>query len=158
VRGDASTGSGCLVKDNGIVLTNAHVVARAWPHTASSPAVWITLSDGRRTRGTVLQLDSSNDLAVVKVTAAHLPPPAQVATPARLAALRVGEWVVAGGSPLSLANTVAVGIVSAIGRERREIGGDPTVKPRRFGYIQTDAAINNGNVNSHVIRLCLSNN
>jgi S1-C subfamily serine protease len=151
VAADASTGSGCLVQATGasrrVILTNAHVVHRAFPPSAEGPAVWVTLSDGRRMEAHVLQLDATNDLAVVKLKGEHkhLPPAATLATPARLAALRVGEWVVAGGSPLSLRNTVTHGIVSAIGRERREIGGDPTVKPRRWGYIQTDAAINNGN-------------
>jgi S1-C subfamily serine protease len=147
VAADSSSGSGCLVKSDGVILTNAHVVNRAYPPSDSGPALWVTLSDGRRMEGRVLQLDATNDLAVVKLKQGHrhLPPAAQLATPARLASLQVGEWVVAGGSPLSLKNTVTHGIVSAIGRDRREIGGDPSVNPRRWGYIQTDAAINNGN-------------
>eukprot|EP01043_Picozoa_sp_COSAG02_P020213 COSAG02_NODE_992_length_15399_cov_164.326797_3_plen_473_part_00 len=147
VAADSSSGSGCLVKSDGVILTNAHVVNRAYPPSDSSPALWVTLSDGRRMEGRVLQLDATNDLAVVKLKQGHrhLPPAARLATPARLASLQVGEWVVAGGSPLSLKNTVTHGIVSAIGRDRREIGGDPSVNPRRWGYIQTDAAINNGN-------------
>ncbi len=119
-------GSGFIVSPEGIVLTNAHVVADA-------DEVTVKLTDQREFTAKVLGSDPTTDVAVLKIDAKELPV-VRIGDPA---ATRVGDWVVAIGTPYGLDNTVTSGIVSA---KSRALPGD-TVVP----FIQTDAAVNPGN-------------
>jgi serine protease Do len=119
-------GSGFIVDANGVILTNAHVVADA-------DEVTVRLVDKREFKAKVLGSDKTTDIAVLKIEAKDLP----VVTIGNPATTRVGEWVVAIGAPFGLDNTVTSGIVSAKGRS---LPGDAAVP-----FIQTDAAVNPGN-------------
>ena len=120
------TGSGFIVSDDGVVLTNAHVVADA-------SEVTVRLTDQRELKAKVLGSDRTTDVAVLKIDATGLPT-VRIGSPE---ATRVGEWVVAIGAPYGLENTVTSGIVSA---KSRALPGDAAVP-----FIQTDAAVNPGN-------------
>jgi serine protease Do len=119
-------GSGFIVEANGVILTNAHVVEGA-------DEVRVRLSDRREFKGKVLGVDHQSDIAVVKIDATGLPV-VKLGDPAQV---RVGEWVLAIGSPFGFDNTATVGIVSATSRSLP----DGTYVP----FIQTDAAVNPGN-------------
>jgi putative serine protease PepD len=127
-RGQA-TGSGFVLDSSGNVLTNAHVVEGA-------SSVSLVLADQRTVSATVVGTDSANDIAVLRTSASNLRP----ATLGRSSQLRVGETVLAVGSPLGLEGTVTAGIVSTVSRQA-SIGESG----RRQTVIQTDAAINPGN-------------
>jgi serine protease Do len=120
------SGSGFVVATDGVILTNAHVVADA-------TEVTVRLTDQREFKAKVLGSDRTTDVAVLKIDASGLPV-VKVGDPA---ATRVGEWVVAIGAPYGLDNTVTSGIVSA---KSRALPGDAAVP-----FIQTDAAVNPGN-------------
>ena len=124
------TGSGFIIKSDGLVLTNAHVVNGA-------DTVTVTLKDGREFTGQVLGSDELTDVAVVKIPASSLPS----VSVGNSEQLRPGEWAIAIGNPLGLDNTVTAGIISATGRSSSDVG----VPDKRIGFIQTDAAINPGN-------------
>lgn len=124
------TGSGFILRSNGTIVTNAHVVAGA-------SRVTVTLKDGREYTGRVLGADRQNDVAVVKIEANNLP----AVTLGNSSQLRPGEWAIAIGNPLGLDNTVTAGIISATGRSSSEV----RVPDKRVSFIQTDAAINPGN-------------
>ncbi|MCY7272324.1 MAG: trypsin-like peptidase domain-containing protein [Phormidesmis sp. CAN_BIN44] len=124
------TGSGFIVKSDGLVMTNAHVVDGA-------DRVTVKLKDGREFTGQVVGEDKLTDVAVVKIQANNLP----TVTIGNSDQLRPGEWAIAIGNPLGLDNTVTAGIISGTGRSSSEIGSPN----RRTNYIQTDAAINPGN-------------
>jgi len=119
-------GSGFIVEPDGVILTNAHVVQGA-------DEVRVKLSDRREFKGKVLGADKPTDIAVVKIDAKGLPT-VKLGDPSKV---RVGEWVLAIGSPFGFDNTVTAGIVSATSRSLP----DGTYVP----FIQTDAAINPGN-------------
>jgi serine protease Do len=121
-----SLGSGFIIGQDGYILTNAHVIANA-------EEIIVKLKDKRELKGKVIGSDARFDVALVKVDAKDLPTVA-VGSSDRL---KVGEWVVAIGSPFGLENTVTAGIVSAKGRT---LPGDSYVP-----FIQTDAAVNPGN-------------
>lgn len=121
-----SMGSGFLISDDGYLLTNAHVVGEA-------KTVTVKLTDKREMEGKVVGRDPATDVALVKIEAANLPH----VTLADPKDLKVGEWVVAIGSPYGFENSVTAGIVSATGRS---LPGDAYVP-----FIQTDVAVNPGN-------------
>jgi serine protease Do len=123
VRGQ---GSGFIVSKDGLILTNAHVVADA-------SNVTVKLTDRREFRAKLLGSDRKTDIAVLKIEASDLP----VVTIGKPDELLVGEWVLAIGSPFGFDNSVTVGVVSAKGRSLP----DGSVVP----FIQTDAAVNPGN-------------
>lgn len=125
-RPQRGQGSGFIVASDGVVLTNAHVVDGA-------DEVTVTLTDQREFRAKVLGSDATTDVAVLKIDAKDLPT-VRLGDPAKL---RVGDWVVAIGTPYGLENTVTSGIVSA---KSRTLPGDAVVP-----FIQTDAAVNPGN-------------
>ena len=132
-----ATGSGVIVRPDGYILTNDHVV-----EGASGGIVTVTLSDGREFQGKVYA-DYKSDLAVVKIDPGTAPLP--VAGFADSEAVRPGQWAIAVGSPFDLQNTMTVGIISATGRHQT-IGGGLTSPGRYYpDLIQTDAAINPGN-------------
>ncbi|MCG2582939.1 DegQ family serine endoprotease [Massilia sp. TS11] len=124
VRG---AGSGFIIQSDGLILTNAHVVRDA-------KEVTVKLTDRREFRAKVLGSDSRTDVAVLKIDAKNLP----TVPLGRSSELKVGEWVLAIGSPFGLESTVTAGVVSAKGRS---LGDDTTGVP----YIQTDVAVNPGN-------------
>jgi serine protease Do len=119
-------GSGFIVSADGIILTNAHVVRDA-------KEVTVKLTDRREFRAKVLGADPKTDVAVLKIEAANLP----VVTIGKTSDLKVGEWVLAIGSPFGFENTVTAGVVSAKGRSLPDDSSVP--------FIQTDVAINPGN-------------
>lgn len=125
-------GSGVIVRSDGYILTNDHVVAGA-------ERVEVVLSDGRRLEGRVMR-DFRSDIAVIKVNATGLP----TAKLGDSDTVRVGQWAIALGSPFGKENTMTVGVVSALGR-REAIGN--AIQGQRFypNLIQTDASINPGN-------------
>ena len=124
------TGSGFVIKADGLVLTNAHVVD-------GTNSVTVTLKDGREFAGKVLGKDELTDVAVVKIQATNLPTVAI----GNSEQIKPGEWAIAIGNPLGLDNTVTAGIISATGRSSGTIGAPD----KRVSFIQTDAAINPGN-------------
>ena len=119
-------GSGFIVSADGLVLTNAHVVQGA-------REVLVKLTDRRELRARVLGADPATDIAVLRIEAKDLPV-VKAGDPSRT---RVGDWVVAIGSPFGFENSVTAGIVSAKGRS---LPGDTYVP-----FLQTDVAINPGN-------------
>jgi serine protease Do len=121
-----SLGSGFIISPDGYILTNAHVVDAA-------DEINVRLTDKREFKARVVGADKRTDVALIKIDAASLPA-VRVGNPARL---RVGEWVVAIGSPFGFENTVTAGIVSAKGRSLPQENFVP--------FIQTDVAINPGN-------------
>lgn len=120
-------GSGVILTKDGYVLTNNHVVD-------SADEIQVTLADGRVFPAALVGRDTNSDLAVLKIQSDNDLPYAEIADSDTL---RVGEFVIAIGSPFSLASTVTLGTVSQTGRQ---FGPMPFVE-----YIQTDAAINQGN-------------
>lgn len=123
VRG---AGSGFIVDANGLILTNAHVVEGA-------TEVTVKLTDRREYQARVLGSDRKTDVAVLKIEAKDLP----VVKLGSTRDLRVGEWVLAIGSPFGFENTVTAGVVSAKGRSLPDGGG--------VAFIQSDVAVNPGN-------------
>jgi S1-C subfamily serine protease len=124
------TGSGFIIDNNGLILTNAHVVAGA-------TKVTVTLKGGRTVQGKVRGIDRVTDVAVIEISEKNLP---SIAI-GNSDSLKPGEWAIAIGNPLGLDNSVTAGIISGTGRTSAEIGA----ADKRVNYIQTDAAINPGN-------------
>jgi serine protease Do len=127
-------GSGFIVDKSGIILTNNHVVAGA-------DEVMVKLADNRELQARVLGSDPPTDVAVVRLEKA--PHDLQAVTLGDSDRVRVGDYVLAIGNPLGMGQTVTMGIVSAKNRVIGEKLGD--VDPRYEDFIQTDAAINQGN-------------
>jgi len=121
------SGSGFVIRKDGVVLTNNHVVENA-------KEITVTSNDGREFNAKVMGRDPKTDLAVLKIDAGTSLPTARLGDSDGLS---VGDWVVAIGNPFGLSNTVTAGIVSAKGRA---IGAGPY-----DDFIQTDASINPGN-------------
>jgi serine protease Do len=121
------TGSGVIIREDGYILTNNHVVGKATD-------IRVTLNDKKVFKGHVVGRDSFTDLALVKIDTANLP----VAKFGSTKELRPGDWAIAIGSPLGLDHTVTLGIISALGRSLGELNNN-------VALIQTDAAINPGN-------------
>jgi len=128
-RVERGEGSGFIISEDGMVLTNAHVVAEA-------DNIRVLLRDGESAPATVLGLDRSMDIALLRLEGDETWPHVELGASGDL---KVGDWVVAMGNPLGLGHTVTAGIVSAKGRVLgQDIYGNED-------YIQTDAAINQGN-------------
>ncbi len=132
------TGSGFIVRPDGYIVTNAHVVGTG----KETNQIKITLNDKRVMTGKVVGLDQFSDLAVVKVDATNLP----VLPMGTSTGLRPGEFVIAIGSPLNFDHTVTLGIISAIGRTLMDVNGN-------INFLQTDAAINPGNSGGPLLNL-----
>jgi serine protease Do len=124
---NTSTGSGVMIRSDGLVLTNHHVVAGA-------TSVFVTLYDKRQYVADVVGSDARTDIALLRLKGAG---PFTTATFGNSDSLRVGEWVLAVGHPFDFQFTVTAGIVSA--RGRRNLARDEIQD-----YIQTDAAVNPG--------------
>ncbi|MDZ4833470.1 MAG: trypsin-like peptidase domain-containing protein [Candidatus Melainabacteria bacterium] len=129
------TGSGFIVRPEGFILTNAHVVKGA-------KRIEVTLNDGRNIVATIVGIDTFSDLAVLKIDAANLP----ILQMGSSTNLRPGEFAIAIGSPLGYDHTVTLGIVSAVGRNVYDINDN-------INFIQTDAAINTGNSGGPLLNL-----
>jgi len=125
-------GSGFILTADGYVMTNAHVIEDA-------SEIIVTLTDKREFKAKLVGADKRSDVAVVKIEATSLP----VVKIGDISKLRVGEWVMAIGSPFGLENTVTAGIVSAKQRDTGEL----------VPLIQTDVAINPGNSGGPLINL-----
>jgi serine protease Do len=123
-------GSGFIVSADGFVVTNAHVVENA-------EEITVRLTDKREFKAKVIGVDTRSDVAVLKIDATSLP----IVKIGDMSKVRVGEWVIAIGSPFGFANTVTAGIVSA--KSRENLSGDPNTDAVPF--IQTDVAVNPGN-------------
>jgi serine protease Do len=119
-------GSGFIVSQDGVILTNAHVVADA-------DEVIVKLTDKREFKAKVTGLDKVSDVAVLKIDAKNLPA-VKIGDPQNA---RVGEWVIAIGSPFGFENSVTAGIISAKSRSLPDEGYVP--------FLQTDVAVNPGN-------------
>ncbi len=124
-------GSGVIIDNNGLILTNAHVVERV-------DNVEITLADGTICDGSVLGTDSITDLALVKINDQINSDYAPLGDSEEL---EVGDWAIALGTPYGLEKTVTLGIVSSLHRDINALG----FSDKRLDLIQTDAAINPGN-------------
>lgn len=125
-------GSGFIVSADGFIMTNAHVVDGA-------EEVIVTFTDRRELKARIVGTDRRTDVAVVKVDASGLP----AVKIGDVGQLKVGQWVVAIGSPFGLENTVTAGIVSAKQRDTGDF----------LPFIQTDVAINPGNSGGPLINL-----
>ena len=133
------TGSGIVLSRSGYILTNNHVVAAA---SQSGSSLSVILPDQTQTSATIVgHPDTVNDLAVIKIGGNHHLQPASLGDSSQL---RVGDSVIAVGSPLGLAGTVTSGIVSALNRPV-QAGGEEGLPEDVIDAIQTDAAINPGN-------------
>ncbi len=130
-----SSGSGFLIRQDGYMITNEHVVADA-------EIIQVKLADGRRFTGRLVGKDERVDLALVKIEATGLP----VATLGDSNRLRVGEFVLALGHPFGLEQTVSFGIVSRKGAPLQ-------VATPGFDFIQTDAAVNPGNSGGPLVNM-----
>ncbi|MGC4804588.1 S1C family serine protease [Micromonospora sp. DT233] len=131
--GGTSEGSGFIVSAAGHVVTNDHVVA------GGTGKATVLFNDGSSAPATVVGRDPESDIAVIKTSRSGLRP----VEFGDSEALAVGDPVLAVGSPLSLANTVTAGIVSALDRTMQ--AGEPGGPTRYYAAIQTDAAVNHGN-------------
>lgn len=120
------TGSGIIIKEDGYIVTNNHVIG-------NSTDITVTLSSNKSFKAKVIGRDSFTDLAVLKIEAKNLP----VVQWGSSKNLKPGDWAIAIGSPMGLDHTVTVGIVSALDRSLDDLGD--------LKLIQTDAAINPGN-------------
>lgn len=128
-------GSGFIISQDGLILTNAHVVAQA-------SSVTVRLADGKQEfSARVLGADTRSDIALLKIDATGLP----VAKLGTAAAVQPGQWVVAIGSPFGFTNTITAGVVSATNRELP----NESIMP----FIQTDVAVNPGNSGGPLINM-----
>ena len=137
VRRQTSLGSGVIVSADGYVITNNHVVGQ------NTTAVTVSFGDRRELPAEIVGLDAATDLALLKLDEQNLP----TMPWGDSSALKIGQWVLAIGSPFQLNQTVTLGIVSALGRANMGFA-------EYENFIQTDAAINPGNsggalVNAH---------
>jgi serine protease Do len=127
-RAQASLGSGVVIRADGYVVTNNHVVS------GNVREITAVLPDKRQVKGQIVARDPETDIAVVRINAHDLP----VIPWGDSSKLKVGQWVLAIGSPFQLNQTVTLGIVSAVGRTGVGVADYED-------FIQTDAAINPGN-------------
>jgi serine protease Do len=128
-------GSGFIISQDGLILTNYHVVGDA-------DRVTVKLTDGREFTAKTIGSDPPSDIAVIKIEAKDLP----VLRLGNSDAMEVGDWAIAAGSPFGLTQTITVGVISAKGRSRLGIVDFED-------FMQTDAAINPGNSGGPLLNL-----
>jgi Do/DeqQ family serine protease len=133
-RRSMSLGSGVIISADGYIVTNNHVIGGENGARVTRTEITIAFPDKREVRGRIIGTDPATDIALVKANLTGLP----VVPWGDSAQLKVGEWVLAIGSPFSLSQTVTAGIVSAVGRSNVGFADYED-------FIQTDAAINPGN-------------
>ena len=124
------SGSGVIIRSDGYIVTNNHVVEGA-------TKVEVTLNNNKTYPATVIGTDPATDVAIIKIEADGLP----VVPFGDSDQLRLGQWVIAIGSPYDLRSTITAGIVSAKGRQMPHYNGEFKIE----SFIQTDAAVNPGN-------------
>ncbi|XP_051508072.1 serine protease HTRA2, mitochondrial-like [Myxocyprinus asiaticus] len=134
-----SNGSGFIISSDGLIVTNAHVVA-------NKRGVRVKLTSGESYNATVQDVDQAADIATIKINSKHPLPTLRLG---QSSDVRQGEFVVAMGSPFSLKNTITSGIVSSAQRGSRELG----LSNPNMDYIQTDATIDFGNSGGPLINL-----
>ncbi|WP_396122933.1 S1C family serine protease [Actinokineospora sp. UTMC 2448] len=144
-RNAAGEGSGFVISEDGLIVTNNHVIEAA----AEGGRITAVFQDGRSARATVVGRDPTSDVAVVKAQDIG---DLVVAELGRSDDLRVGQSVVAVGSPFELAGTVTSGIISALQRPTRA-GGEDGSQATVLDAIQTDAAINPGNSGGPLVNM-----
>ena len=134
-------GSGVIINSDGYIVTNNHVIADA-------ERLEVTLNDNRNFNATVVGADPTTDLALIKIEAPdlHFIPMGDSEN------LKVGEWVLAVGNPFGFTSTVTAGIVSAKARNISSTTGSPSSGGIE-SYIQTDAAVNQGNSGGALVNL-----
>jgi putative serine protease PepD len=135
--GQEAEGSGILLRSDGVILTNNHVVAAA----GAAASITVQFSNGQTATATVVGTDPATDLAVIKAQGVS---GLKAATLGNSSSLQVGDTVLAIGSPLGLEGSVTEGIVSALDRTIT-VAGDNHTSETLQDAIQTDAAINPGN-------------
>ena len=139
-----SSGSGFIVDERGLILTNAHVVTKA-------PYISVQLHSGDTFSATVIDVNETADLALMKLELdARHEKLLSALKFGKSNKLRPGEWVIALGSPFSLKNTITSGIVSTVGRTSKELGLN---RGADMEYIQTDAPITDGNSGGPLVNL-----
>jgi putative serine protease PepD len=141
---EEGTGSGVILRSDGYILTNNHVIDVA----SGGGTITVVTNDGQQAKATLVGTDPSDDLAVVKVSGLKNLTPA---TFGKSSGLIVGQTVVAVGAPLGLSDTVTSGIVSNTARPVTT--GDSQTNQAVFNAVQTDAAINPGNSGGPLVDL-----
>jgi S1-C subfamily serine protease len=136
------TGSGIVLKSNGIILTSLHVIDNA-------DTITVGLKDGRGFDAKIIARDSFSDLAVLKIPAEGLP----AAVFGDPSTLRLGDWVVAIGNQFGLGHTATQGIVSGLGREAKGFEKSFGARTGQLRFIQTDAPINPGSSGGPLLNL-----
>ena len=126
-----SLGSGVIINNKGLIVTNAHVVQRA-------SSIYVVLRDGTVSEGQVVKVDTADDLAVVRT---NIRQPVRQVKFADMKDLMIGETVIAIGNPLGLENSVTVGVLSGINRVFKNLECEYECQ----GLLQIDAPINPGN-------------
>ena len=124
------SGSGVIIREDGYIVTNNHVIEKA-------NKIEVTLNNNQTYQATLVGTDPATDIALLKIDAKGLP----VIPFGDSDKLRLGEWVIAIGSPYDLRSTITAGIVSAKGRSMPNYTGEYKIE----SFIQTDAAVNPGN-------------
>ncbi|XP_053111501.1 serine protease HTRA3 [Hemicordylus capensis] len=140
-----SSGSGFIMSDAGLIVTNAHVVSSSNTVTGRQQ-LKVQLQDGDTYEATIKDIDKKSDIATIKINPRKKLP---VLLMGQSGDLRPGEFVVAIGSPFALQNTVTTGIVSTTQRDGKELG----LRDSDMDYIQTDAIINYGNSGGPLVNL-----
>ncbi|XP_037386168.1 serine protease HTRA3 [Talpa occidentalis] len=140
-----SSGSGFIVSEDGLIVTNAHVVSSSRP-ASGRQQLKVQLQSGDSYEATIKDIDKKADIATIKI---HPKKKLPALLLGHSTDLRPGEFVVAIGSPFALQNTVTTGIVSTTQRDGRELG----LRDSDMDYIQTDAIINYGNSGGPLVNL-----
>lgn len=143
---ESGSGTGIIISSDGEILTNNHVVDVA----SDSGTITVAFSDGTNAKATIVGTDPKTDLAVIKAEGKTGLTPATLGTSADL---KVGQEVVAIGSPFGLESTVTQGIVSALNRPVSSSDGSGSGSSTTFPAVQTDAAINPGNSGGPLVDL-----
>ncbi|KAG7497452.1 serine protease HTRA3 [Solea senegalensis] len=140
-----SSGSGFVISENGLIVTNAHVVSSTTP-VSGQQHLKVQMHNGDMYEANIKDIDKKSDIATIKINSQTKLP---VLFLGHSADLRPGEFVVAIGSPFALQNTVTTGIVSTAQRDGKELG----LPDSDMDYIQTDAIINYGNSGGPLVNL-----
>ncbi|XP_018083946.1 serine protease HTRA3 isoform X2 [Xenopus laevis] len=140
-----SSGSGFIISDLGLIVTNAHVVSSS-NAVSGRQYLKVQLHNGDSYEATIKDIDKKSDIATIKIYPKKKLP---VLLLGQSADLRPGEFVVAIGSPFALQNTVTTGIVSTAQRDGKELG----LRDSDMDYVQTDAIINYGNSGGPLVNL-----
>ena len=137
-REQVGTGSGVIISEDGFIVTNNHVVSGA-------TEIEVTVGDNKTFKADIVGTDPATDVALLKVDAKGLP----TIPMGDSDELRLGEWVLAIGSPYGLTSTITAGIVSAKGRSMPNYSGEFKIE----SFIQTDAAVNPGNSGGALVNI-----